>query len=282
MINLGLIGYPLQHSLSPVLHRAALEACNLMGTYMLFPVPPSESYQLEKLLNRVRNSDLTGLNVTIPYKQTIIPYLDDLTTTARAIGAVNTIFMRQGQLIGDNTDAAGFIADLRNIMPENIQKENHRSVFVLGGGGAASAIIYALIQEGWHVTLATRRSENAVDIIARFSDHTSKIIKINYEVDAIRSLTPSPHLIVNATPVGMTPNIENSPWPGDIPLPRGAMIYDLVYNPRDTKFVLDGRAAGLFSKTGLGMLVEQAALAFEIWTGCKVPREHLFTVLEEE
>jgi shikimate dehydrogenase len=282
MINLGLIGYPLQNSFSPLIHTAALEYCNLPGNYSLFPVLPNDLHRLKDLLNQVRSGETTGLNVTIPFKQTVIPLLDDLTPTAKAIGAVNTISKQNGKLIGENTDSAGFLADLQKFLTKvKWERKEKKNALVLGGGGSARAISYALVNDGWIVTLAIRRPENAKDFLAQFSDYESQISSIKYQNNAIRSLLPHLQLIVNATPVGMSPKIENSPWSADLSFPQKAVIYDLVYHPHDTKFILAARAAGLPAITGLGMLVEQAALAFELWTGYDVPREHLFTAVEE-
>ena len=114
--QLGLIGFPLGHSLSPKIHAAALKACGLQGTYSLFPISPDDKQGLHSLLARVRAGEIHGLNVTIPHKQNVIPLLDELTPTAKAIGAVNTIYLRDDKLIGDNTDAAGFLADLKKFM----------------------------------------------------------------------------------------------------------------------------------------------------------------------
>ena len=116
MIQLGLIGYPLGHSLSPKIHAAALSACSLQGTYSLFPIPPEDKQALHHLLTRVRSGEITGLNVTIPHKQNIIELMDELTPTAKAIGAVNTIYLREDKLIGDNTDAPGFLSDLKRFL----------------------------------------------------------------------------------------------------------------------------------------------------------------------
>jgi shikimate dehydrogenase len=283
MINLGLIGYPLQHSLSPIIHQAALGYCNLPGDYSLFPVRSKDLQLLKRLLNRVRRGELLGLNVTIPHKQEVIPLLDELTPTAKAIGAVNTISMQKGKLTGINTDAAGFLADLRKFLPQmNRVKEANHNALVLGGGGSARAITYALVNEGWNVTFATRRPQNAHTFLSQFSDHDSKISNIELKANSIRSLKFPLHLIINATPLGMSPQIEYSPWPAGLSYPQTAVFYDLVYNPRETKFVLDARAAGLLAITGLGMLAEQAALAFELWTGCVVPREYLFAAVEDK
>jgi shikimate dehydrogenase len=276
MINLGLIGYPLLHSLSPLIHKTALDYCNLQGNYSLFPITPNDINGLNNLLNRVRSSELLGLNVTIPHKQIVLPLLDELTQTAKTIGAVNTISMQNGKLIGDNTDAAGFLADLRKILPEMIwDNKGNNNALVFGGGGSARAIIYALVNEGWNVTFATRRPQNAQTFSPQFSSQDSNLSNIALQADTIRSLKFHLHLIINTTPLGMLPDIETSPWPMDLAFPPGAVIYDLVYNPRQTKFVLDARAAGLHAITGLGMLVEQAALAFEHWTGKVAPRREM-------
>ena len=116
MIKLGLLGYPLGHSLSPAIHGAALRSCGLDGSYSLFPIPPDDKQRLEDLLESVRQGEIAGLNVTIPHKQNVIPFLDELTPTAKAIGAVNTIYLRDHQLIGENTDAPGFLADLKRFL----------------------------------------------------------------------------------------------------------------------------------------------------------------------
>jgi len=283
MINLGLIGYPLLYSLSPKIHQAALDYFNLLGNYSLFPIPPNDLGSLNDLLNRVRSGEITGLNVTIPYKQTVLPMLDELSPIVQAIGAANTISMQNGKLTGDNTDSAGFLIDLMRFLNKEIwESEKDQTALVLGGGGSARAITYALVSEGWKVIFATRRPENAQALITQFSNHESQISNIEFQANTFRSLIPSFHLIINATPVGMSPDIEKSPWPMGLAFPPGAALYDLVYNPRDTKLVLDARAAGLPATTGLGMLVEQAALAFELWTGQNVPREHLFTAVEEK
>ncbi|MFV1949222.1 MAG: shikimate dehydrogenase [Anaerolineales bacterium] len=282
MINLGLIGYPLESSYSPIIHKTALAYCNLSGDYSLFPVSPDDNKLLKHILNRVRRAELTGLNVTIPYKQKVIPLLDELTPTAKAIGAVNTISMQNGKLTGTNTDAAGFSADLRKFLAGlNRNKEVDLNALVLGGGGSARAVTHTLVNQGWNVTFATRRPQNAHDFLSRSSNQEINISNIELKAKTIRSLNFPLHLIINATPVGMSPQIEYSPWPTGLTYPRAAVFYDLVYNPRETKFALDARAAGLLAITGLGMLVEQAALAFELWTGCVVPRDYLFAAVED-
>ena len=268
MVHLGLIGYPLRHSLSPEIHIAALKACGLEGDYSLFPVSPDDKQGLKSLLNRVRTGEITGLNVTIPHKQNVIPLLDKLTPTAQAIGAVNTIYLRDDRLIGDNTDALGFSADLKKFLTTETQRHGDINALVLGAGGSARAVVYALVNSGWNVTIAARRIEQAQELAASFTNYELQIT--NYESFIHHPSTFN--LIVNATPLGMAPNADQSPWPENLPFPN-ASVYDLVYNPRETKLVKDARAQGLSATTGLGMLIEQAALAFELWTGQCPPRE---------
>jgi shikimate dehydrogenase len=271
MIHLGLIGYPLGHSLSPKIHTAALKACSLEGDYSLFAIHPDDNQGLKDLLARVRSGEITGLNVTIPHKQNVIELMDELTPTAKAIGAVNTINLRENQLIGDNTDALGFLSDLKKFMG-NGELEMGKSALVLGAGGSARAVVYALVNDGWNVTISARRIEQAAQLTLSFKNHDLRF------TDTISNLELSNiDLLVNTTPIGMTPNIDQSPLHEKLLLPSNAFIYDLVYNPRETKLVKDALAQGLQATTGLGMLIEQAALAFELWTGCNPPRNILYT-----
>lgn len=273
MIQLGLIGYPLGHSLSPEIHAAAFKACDLEGNYSLFPIPPDNSEGLKGLLARVRGGEISGLNITIPHKENVMPLLDALAPTARTIGAVNTIFMQNEVLKGDNTDAPGFLADLHRFLDEfQLSIRKKKSALVLGAGGSARAVVYALAQDGWDVAIAARRFEKAQELINQISNPGSWITPV--DITSLKSLAPV--LIVNTTPVGMAPDVNASPWPADLPLPSTAAIYDLIYNPCETKLVRDARSAGLLATTGLGMLIEQAALSFEIWTGCKPSRQILF------
>jgi len=281
VIHLGLIGYPLGHSLSPIIHNAALYLCELEGDYSLFSINPDNQVALKALLARGCKGEIIGLNVTIPYKRKVIPLLDELSPTVQAIDAVNTIFMKNGILIGDNTDVPGFLFDLHKILAAN--QPTHgvtKNALVLGAGGSARAIAYALVNDGWNVAIASRRPEQILELIEHLSIFGSQLSRIDFHRSAIQSLLTSLHLIVNTTPVGMAPNIHESPWPTGLSFPKRAIVYDLVYNPRETKLVQDAREAGLQAISGLGMLVEQAALSFELWTGCNVPREPLFSVVE--
>jgi len=276
MIKLGLIGYPVSHSLSPKIQNAALKACGLEGDYSLFPIGPDDMQALKALLDRVRSGEITGINVTIPHKQNVISFMDELTPTAKAIGAVNVIYMRGNKLIGDNTDAPGFLSDLNQFLSKHQSKiVNWQSAIVLGAGGSAHSVVYALCNDSWHVTIAARRLEQAGQLASQFEG--ANAIELNFQ-----TFQPSNfQLIVNTTPLGMTPNIDQSPLPENLSLSKHTKIYDLVYNPRETKLVRDARALGLNATTGLGMLIEQAALGFELWTGIKPPKNILYASVVE-
>ena len=280
MIQLGLIGYPLSHSLSPKIHAAALQACGLTGNYSLFPIRPDDKQRLSDLLSRVRSGEIHGLNVTIPYKQNVIPLLDELTPTAQAIGAVNTIYLCNNQLIGDNTDAPGFLTDLNRFLAGHQSKIANRklvpsevepSAIVIGAGGSARAVVYALLTDGWNVTIAARRVQQAEELASAFASRELRVTSYEHFILHLSSFI----LLVNTTPLGMFPDVNASPLPENVALPKDMLIYDLVYNPCETKLVKVARAQGLSAATGLDMLIEQAALTFKIWTQQSPPRETL-------
>ncbi|NOY99583.1 MAG: shikimate dehydrogenase [Chloroflexi bacterium] len=279
-MKLFLIGYPLTHSFSPRIHNAALQAAALHDWhYSLLPIPPKD---LPAAVERLRAPDCAGANITIPHKQAIIPLLDSLTPAAQLIGAVNTIFKSGQKLVGDNTDALGFLAALKRW-----RVDEPSNALILGAGGSARAVTYALLQNGWQVTIAARRLEQAQALAkdgrqwSRDDDHPgAQGIPLSRLAHAVRHLPPGT-LIVNCTPAGMFPRVEASPWPEGVPFPAGATVYDLVYNPRETRLVRQARAEGLPAVTGLGMLVEQAALAFEHWTGRTAPRDVMASAAEE-
>jgi len=270
MYRLGLIGYPLGHSLSPVLHQVALEEAGLEGEYRLYEIPPQEAEdRLSRLLDDLRHGRVHGLNVTIPYKQRVMAWVDDLTYAARACGAVNTLYVDRGRIVGHNTDAQGFWEDVRRRLPLAVFPR-WRGV-VLGAGGAARAVVYALLQQGWPVHVLARRMEQARELAAHFRAQGLGTVQVHPWEARARSRAPwlqaeLPVLLVNATPVGMHPRSQASPWPENGPWPPRGAVYDLVYNPRETRFLQAARRAGLPATDGLGMLVWQAALAFECWT----------------
>jgi shikimate dehydrogenase len=240
----------------------------LEGEYNLYPIAPDDPVGLPQLLGRVRSGELQGLNVTIPHKQMVIPFLDELSPSARAIGAVNTIYKKDGTLIGHNTDAPGFAADLQRSLGVDVNVGF--GALVLGAGGAARAVVYALLTGGWDVTLAVRAADTgmAEALIHSFKRVSAdrKLRFVLLEAGALSPLLNDFELLVNTTPLGMYPDVSVSPWPDGLSFPQAA-IYDVVYNPRVTALVRHARAVGLRAETGLGMLVSQAALSFETWTG---------------
>jgi shikimate dehydrogenase len=264
-----------------------LKACGLKGSYSLFPIHPEDHLGLKDMLARVRRGEIHGLNVTIPHKQNVVPLLDELTPAAKAIGAVNTIYTTGDKLTGDNTDAPGFWADLQKFLTTETRRhpsptasagagEDTKTALILGAGGSARAVAYALTTDSWNVTVASRRLEQAQVFIAQYPIANSRLSMIDYPITNLQSPISNFFLLINTTPLGMSPDIDASPWPADLPFPPNAVVYDLVYNPDETKLVRDARAAGVPATTGLGMLIEQAALSFEIWTGCLPQRNALF------
>ncbi len=286
--HLGLIGYPLDHSLSPRLHNAALSALGLAGEYLLYPITPLPKghSRLMALMDQLRAGELDGLNVTIPHKQNVMPFLDALTPTAQVIGAVNTLFRQDERLVGDNTDAPGFYTDLGEFMRKSAPQiggpdNPGQTALLLGAGGSARAVAYALLEAGWNLVVAARHQIQTQELIDHLEaamdrsddDDRPGLSAITLEPDSIRQVANNINLIVNTTPLGMSPDVDPTPWPWEIPFPSHAVVYDLVYNPPETTLVRAARTAGLPATTGLGMLVEQAALSFERWTNYTAPRQ---------
>ncbi len=272
--HLGLIGHPLGHSRSPQLHRAALAAVKLAGDYRLFPIPPAPEgvTEIERIIEDLCQGKLHGLNVTIPHKQSVLPFLDQQTIVVRAVGAANTLFVTaDGSVAGDNTDVPGFLWDLYRLAG------NQRGMAaVLGAGGSARAVVYALAQAGWQVRVLARRSEQAAALAVEMNGAAGlgeRLFTGAMDAPTLARAGRDCDLLVNTTPLGMAPNTSGCPWPEDLPLPGGAAVYDLVYNPLETRLVRRAREAGLSAATGAGMLIAQAALSFKRWTGQEPPFE---------
>lgn len=283
--HLGLTGYPLGHSLSPVLHKAALEEAGLAGTYDLYPVLPSPEgvKDLEMLAGRMRTGNLQGLNVTIPHKQSILQFVDEFSPTVQRIGAANVIYCSGERLIAENTDVPAFKNDLRQRLlmdcPELLQG---RKALVLGAGGSARAVVDALLAEAWDVRIAARKAEQAVDLCLFFKIYypESTLAAVPLAKKSIRELD-DPMLIVNATPAGMAPGMDQSPWPLECEFPAGSAVYDLIYNPIETVLIKMARSVSLPAVNGCGMLVKQAALSFSLWTGLPSSDEIMKEALDQ-
>jgi len=276
--QLGLIGYPIDHSLSPFLHNQFLKMVAINGMYHLFPVHPAQSpeQKIRSLLERMRLQELDGLNVTVPYKEMVLPLVDQATPDAEAIGAANLIYRSGDCLFAGNADADAFIHDLRRLTPAHPPRHKNRAL-VLGAGGAARAVVYGLLKQQWNVHITSRRPSHAKEV----ANHFSRIGQVTPAPFNEDTFSTEYQLIINATTAGMFPDHETSAWPARKPLPAQAKLYDLVYNPVETPIIKKARAAGLTALNGWGMLIEQAAISFEIWTGVKINRSSLLKRLEK-
>jgi shikimate dehydrogenase len=260
---IGLIGWPVGHSLSPAMHNAAAAALGINWAYVPLAVHPD---RLPNALNGLPALGFRGANVTVPYKEIVLPYLNAVYPVAQTISAVNTIAVGDGLLTGFNTDWSGFLADLESF---NFIIDG-RDCLVLGAGGSARAIAYALGNAGARVTIAARKIDRAEELAGRFREALGNTNIRAVRMDQAAELAADFYrpLIVNTTPLGMAGSwVDDSPWPECALFPDKAFIYDLVYNPAPTRFLQLAAVAGCRTANGLGMLVEQAAEAFEIWTG---------------
>jgi len=224
---------------------------------------------LQMILEQLRCGEWDGLNVTIPYKTRVLPLVDCCPLPLQALGAANTLVCRAGCLWVENTDLPAFSAELRRRWPEISRPSFRRQALILGAGGAARAAAAALLQDGWGVAAAARRVEQAqalAEALASFGE-VQPIPLLQSPEFQRRAETAD--LLVNATPVGMWPDWQRSPWPAGMALPAQAHVMDLIYNPPETFFMRQARQSGLPAWNGLGMLVEQAALALEIWLTAK-------------
>jgi shikimate dehydrogenase len=205
----------------------------------------------------------------VPHKQAVIPYLDEITPDAQAIGAVNTILVQNSHLIGHNTDGDGFLASLRE---EGFEPAG-RQALLLGAGGAARAVLHALIKSRCSVTIHNRTTQR--------TETLAHDMQVSVAADLSSLDLDCFDLLVNTTPAGMWPRIDTSPWPESLPLPSHWTVYDLVYNPAETQLLIQAAAIGARPIGGLGMLVHQGALAFELWTGRPAPVEVMRTAAED-
>lgn len=263
----GLFGWPVTHSISPQMHNAAFVARQMNWRYLAFPVPPD---RVPAAVASLPALGLRGVNVTVPHKQAVMPHLQNWTAAAEAIGAVNTIMVEEdGQLTGDNTDGAGFIADLNAHAVDPARKR----ALVIGAGGSARAVVYGLAEAGVHsIAILNRTVAKAVDLAATMQAYFPQI-RISgaaFPDDVTRSAQDA-DLIVNCTSLGMEPRIEGLPWEENVEFRADQIVYDLVYNPAMTRLLQLASTDGATSIGGLGMLVYQGAIAWEKWTGEAAP-----------
>ena len=263
----GLLGWPVRHTRSPAMHNAAFGALGLNWRYAPLPVPP------ERIGDAVRGLvalGFRGANVTVPHKEAVLSHLDSVEPAAAALGAVNTLVIDRPSdglptVTGHNTDVAGFLAALR---AGGFEPQGKRTA-VIGAGGAARAVVYALLSaEAQVVTVLNRtcsRVETLVDDLAPYAEACA-LESARLTEQRLVAAARAADLLVNATPVGMWPKTDASIWPDEQSLPAHLTVMDLVYRPRETRLLTQARTAGAHAIDGLGMLVHQGALAFDLWT----------------
>lgn len=277
----GVLGHPVAHSLSPMMHNAAYEALHMPYHYHAYDVHPDH---IQHAIQGMRALGVDGVNVTIPHKQLVMPYLDEIDEEAQAIGAVNTIVRdEQGRLIGYNTDGAGYV---KSLISETKIELKHTSALLIGAGGAAKALGIYLLKSGCpQVSITNRTQEKAEQLAAHLqqyaqkqgysSDMTVTPWKTNIDV------TAQPYqLIINTTSVGMWPHTEQLPVQLTN-LHEQVVVSDIVYNPLQTSFLEEAHKQGAMTHGGLGMFIFQGLLSFEYFTGEHGPLDIMRTVVLE-
>ncbi|MGM8213906.1 shikimate dehydrogenase [Virgibacillus sp. W0430] len=261
--SLGLIGYPIQHSLSPWIHERFFKKTSTAGTYRLIEISSNVSFTEE--MTRLKAEGLNGFNVTVPYKEKIIPFLDKMDENAKVMGAVNTVVNENGQWIGYNTDGTGYVRSLQSKYPK-LLKEKKTRLLLIGAGGAARGIYYSLIKAGFqNVDIANRTIKSAENIknLKEGTIHTNIL-----SLDEAQQQLHLYDVIIQTTSVGMKPN-QHMSIIQLTNLKTDCIASDIVYQPLQTEFLKQGEAQRAHLHYGHTMLLYQAQAAFEIWTGIK-------------
>jgi shikimate dehydrogenase len=262
----GVIGNPIEHSLSPIMHNAAFQALGWDYVFLAFKVKPA---RIPDAINGMRALNIRGLNVTMPHKNTVMANLDRVDLSAQIISSVNTILNRENLLFGFNTDGVGAVKALK----ENGVELKGRKVLLLGAGGAARAIGYSMAKEGDELAVLNRTTKQAQSLAKLLEKLANK--KIAYgslSQSDIQKNIQDADIIINATSVGMKPHQDESPIPAKLLRPN-LSVMDIVYNPLETKLAKEAKAAGAKVVSGVEMLIYQGAASFEIWTGKSAPVE---------
>lgn len=260
----GILAHPTAHSLSPLIHNVAFQELGVDAQYTTFDIKPEN---LEEFLQRVRTEKIAGLSVSIPHKVEIIKYLDGIEEEAKAIGAVNTVFWKGNQLWGANTDVTGAIEALE----EKTELKGKR-VVIFGSGGAARAITYGLKQKKAHLTIYARKLKDAQKLACPYQ--ATYGIPLSYQKTNF-------DIVINTTPIGMYPHINESILEAKDFNPQ-QIVFDIVYNPLNTKFIQEARKRGCQTITGDRMFLLQAMKQFEIWIGQKAPQANMRKTLLEK
>jgi shikimate dehydrogenase len=268
------MGWPIAHSLSPAMHNAAFDALGMNWRYVAFPVHP---LRVDAAVEGLKALGFRGCNVTVPHKEAVIPYLDEMPSRVAQFGAVNTLIIRQdreGQCTvnGENTDVQGFVHALR----QGDFEPQDRRVLIVGAGGGARGVVYGLCEAGTaEVTILNRTFQRAAALVADLSRHAqgTKLASGALTPETLERYAADVDLMINTTTVGMWPHADASIWPDNRPVPAHLAVCDLVYRPLETKLLRQARAAGALTIDGLGMLVAQGVLSFEMWTGQWPPED---------
>ena len=272
----AVVANPIKHSISPFIHNRAFEATNTNGVYLAWEV---EANDLAETVANIRRYQMFGINLSMPYKEQVIPYLDQLSEEARLIGAVNTVVNREGTLIGYNTDGKGFFKSLPSF------KISKKRLVLLGAGGAAKAILAQAILDGVsQISVFVRSSsmEKTRPYLEKIQNATGFRVDL-FALEDVQDLQDSitqADLLVNATSVGM--DGSSQPIPTSIVLPEKLMVADVIYQPFETPFLKWARNQGNQSINGLGMLLYQAAEAFQLWTGKEMPTDQIWELLKQK
>ncbi len=267
-MKFGIIGYPVQHSLSPILHTTAFKALDLPHSYEGIEVHPTN---LRTKFKNLLENGFSGFNVTIPHKQVIMRLLDERSPEATAIGAVNTVVVRDGATIGHNTDVAGILKSLLPLQDELVGKK----VMVLGTGGAAHAVMYCLLKyiHPNLVRVASRTMGRAINFVSEFDKMKGNTVlfkQLSTKENMLRMVERC-DLIINTTPVGMSPHLDQSPLGDAVRFRPDQIVMDLIYTPMETTLLRRAREDGARTINGLETLIHQAAEAFKLWTGLEMP-----------
>ena len=272
----AVVANPIKHSISPFIHNSAFEATNTNGVYLAWEVDAAE---LAETVANIRRYQMYGINLSMPYKEQVIPYLDQLSEEACLIGAVNTVVNREGTLIGYNTDGKGFFKSLPSF------KISRKRLVLLGAGGAAKAILAQAILDGVsQISVFVRSSsmEKTRPYLEKIQNATGFRVDL-FALEDVQDLQDSitqADLLVNATSVGM--DGSSQPIPTSIVLPEKLLVADVIYQPFETQFLKWARNQGNQSINGLGMLLYQAAEAFELWTGKEMPTDQIWESLKQK
>lgn len=272
----AVVANPIKHSISPFIHNNAFKATNTNGVYLAWEVDATE---LAETVANIRRYQMYGINLSMPYKEQVIPYLDQLSEEACLIGAVNTVVNREGTLIGYNTDGKGFFKSLPSF------RISRKRMVLLGAGGAAKAILAQAILDGVsHISVFVRSSsmEKTRPYLEKLQNATGFRVDL-FSLEDIQDLQDSitkADLLVNATSVGM--DGASQPIPTSIVLPEKLLVADVIYQPFETPFLKWARNQGNQSINGLGMLLYQAAEAFELWTGKEMPTDQIWELLKQK